>query len=162
MAKDKKQNIAGTVAQLVAPLVETHGLTLWDTRFEKEGSDWFLRVYVDREGGLDMNGCEAFSRDVSALLDERDPIDGGYYLEVGTPGVDAKLVKPHHFEQSIGQIVELRLIRPHDGVRDRTGELVAYDDGVVTIRNEDGTFQYPKADTAYIKLYFDYELERKQ
>mgnify|MGYP000637488583 FL=1 len=83
-----KKNTAAIAEELAAPILEEMGLQLWDVVYEKEGSGWYLRYYVDKEGGIDINSCEAFSRAISDVLDEADPIDGSYTLEVSSPGIE--------------------------------------------------------------------------
>ena len=100
---------AAAVEAIVRPVVEGMGLRLWDVRFEKEGPDWFLRVLIDRDTPLDTDTCEAVSRAIDPLLDEADPIDQSYYLEVGSPGLGRKLTRPEHFAALAGQKCAARL-----------------------------------------------------
>ena len=102
MAKGKNHQPGGAAAvveALVRPTVEGFGLRLWDVRFEKEGPDWFLRVLIDRDEPLDTDTCEAVSRAIDPILDEADPIDQSYYLEVGSPGLGRRLTRPEHYER---------------------------------------------------------------
>ena len=123
----KQQNSGGaakTVETLVRPTVEGMGLRLWDVRFEKEGPDWFLRVLIDRDEPLDTDTCEAVSRAIDPILDEADPIDQSYYLEVGSPGLGRRLTRPEHYEALRGQKCAAHLIRPDEaGRRDLAGIL---------------------------------------
>ena len=98
-----KKNTAAIAEELAAPILEEMGLQLWDVVYEKEGSGWYLRYYVDKEGGIDINSCEAFSRAISDVLDEADPIDGSYTLEVSSPGIERALTRDWHFEALMGQ-----------------------------------------------------------
>ena len=116
-----KKNTAAIAEELAAPILEEMGLQLWDVVYEKEGSGWYLRYYVDKEGGIDINSCEAFSRAISDVLDEADPIDGSYTLEVSSPGIERALTRDWHFEALMGQQLLVRLIRPVEGVRDFIG-----------------------------------------
>lgn len=118
-----KKNTAAIAEELAAPILEEMGLQLWDVVYEKEGSGWYLRYYVDKEGGIDINSCEAFSRAISDVLDEADPIDGSYTLEVSSPGIERALTRDWHFETLMGQQLLVRLIRPVEGVRDFIGTL---------------------------------------
>lgn len=118
-----KKNTAAIAEELAAPILEEMGLQLWDVVYEKEGSGWYLRYYVDKEGGIDINSCEAFSRAISDVLDEADPIDGSYTLEVSSPGIERQLTRDWHFETLMGQQLLVRLIRPVEGVRDFIGTL---------------------------------------
>ena len=102
MAKEKKKSTAAAVDELVRPEVEARGLKLWDVRFEKEGSLWYLRIFIDKDGGVNINDCENVSRRVSDLLDEADPIEQSYILEVSSPGIERDLVKKEHFDAFAG------------------------------------------------------------
>ena len=120
----KQQNSGGaakTVEALVRPTVEGMGLRLWDVRFEKEGPDWFLRVLIDRDAPLDTDTCEAVSRAIDPLLDEADPIEQSYYLEVGSPGLGRRLTRPEHYEALRGQKCAAHLIRPDEAGRRDVG-----------------------------------------
>ncbi|MBC8570433.1 ribosome maturation factor RimP [Oscillospiraceae bacterium NSJ-54] len=135
------------------------GLKLWDVRFEKEGAYWYLRIFIDKEGGVDIDDCERVSRGIDKLLDDADPIAQSYYLEVSSPGVERDLVKNWHFEQFLGHKINVRLIRPVDGCRDYTGELQSLENGVVTMTLENGAaFSFDKAGAAFIRLYDDFEM----
>lgn len=158
MAAGKKPNTVAMATQLAQPIADAMHLTLWDVRFEKEGSSWFLRIFIDKEGGVDIDECETFSRQMSARLDEEDPIDQSYYLEVGSPGVERELVKDWHFRQYIGAGVNVRFIRPVDGQRDFSGELLSYEDGTVTIALDDETsMSFQRAEAAFVRLIDDYD-----
>ncbi|MBE6789064.1 MAG: ribosome maturation factor RimP [Ruminococcaceae bacterium] len=143
-------NTADKVREIVLPVCEEMGLRLWDVTFEKEGADWFLKVLVEKEDGtLDINECEAFSRKIDPLIDEADPIDQSYFLEVGSPGIERKLRTPEHFERFIGSKVCVRLIRPDsEGKRELEGVLSAFDNGAITL---DGK-QVNLSDTAFVRL----------
>ena len=104
------------------------GLRLWDVRFEKEGSGWYLRYFIDKPGGVCIDDCERFSRAVDPLLDEADPIEQSYCLEVSSPGVERELTRPWHFEENLGRPVTARLISPRGGVREFSGTLLRYAD----------------------------------
>ena len=126
--------VTDVVAQLAQPIVEQAGCTLWDVEYVKEAGEWFLRVYIDKEGGVDINDCEAVSRPLSDLLDEADPIQGSYTFEVSSAGLDRPLKKPEHFAACAGQQVDVRFYRPVDGRKEYTGALVGCDgDGNVIV-----------------------------
>lgn len=153
-----KQTTAQYCADLVAPVAEAQGLELWDVRFEKEGSTWYLRFFIDKEGGVDINDCENFSRAIDKIIDEADPIEQSYFLEVSSPGVERELVKPEHFLRYIGHTVNLRLIREKNGVKELRGKLISYIDDVVTIEAEGiGSFDAPKVQIAYVRLNDDFD-----
>lgn len=155
MAKGK--NTVAIVTEAVQPVTDAMGLVLWDVRFEKEGATWFLRLFIDKEGGVDIDDCENFSRTVDKLLDEIDPIDQSYVLEVGSPGIERELRKDWHFQKYLGELVTVRFIRPIEQQRDFTGTLTAYKDDEITILLDDELeMQVPLAETAYVRLYDDY------
>ena len=131
------------------PVVQAHGCSLWDVEYVKEAGEWFLRVYIDREGGVCIDDCEAVSRPLSDALDEADPIAGSYTFEVSSAGLDRPLKKPEHFEQSMGRQVDVKFYRPVDGRKERTGVLEGYENGDVTV---DGV-RYPKQDIAQVRLH---------
>ena len=128
MAKQSGGNTAQRVEALVRPVVEGMGLRLWDVVFEKEGPDWYLRVLIDKDGTMDTDTCAEVSHALDPILDEADPIDQSYYLEVGSPGLGRKLTRPEHYEQLKGQKIRAKLIRPNaDGVRELAGILTGRD-----------------------------------
>ena len=147
-----KKNTAAIAEELAAPILEEMGLQLWDVVYEKEGSGWYLRYYVDKEGGIDINSCEAFSRAISDVLDEADPIDGSYTLEVSSPGIERQLTRDWHFETLMGQQLLVRLIRPVEGVRDFIGTLTDYRDGTLTLLLDEKTVRihHDKHHAAYV------------
>ena len=114
------------VAALAAPIAEQNGCTLWDVEYVREAGQWFLRVYIDKPEGISINDCEAVSRPLSDALDEADPIEGSYVLEVSSAGADRPLKKPAHFQQFLGAEVDVRLYRPLDGRKEYTGVLKGY------------------------------------
>ena len=132
-----KKNTVALVEELAAPIAESLGLRIWDVRYLKEGSQWFLRIYIDKDGGVNINDCEAMSRAIDKPLDELDPIEGEYILEVSSPGIERELIRDRHFEAFIGADVMVRMIRPIEGVgKEFKGVLTAYDNGEVTITDE--------------------------
>ena len=155
MANSKGKNTVNAVEELAAPIAAGLGLRIWDVRYLKEGSQWFLRVFIDKDGGVDINDCEAMSRALDEPLDRLDPIDGEYILEVSSPGIERELVRPEHFEQFIGADIMVKMIRPIEGIgKEFKGVLTAYDDGEVTVTDHSGenTVTINKKETAYIKL----------
>ena len=144
--------VTDVVAALALPIVEQAGCTLWDVEYVKEAGEWFLRVYIDRAGGVDIGCCESVSRPLSDALDDADPIQGSYTFEVSSAGLDRVLRKPDHFQQCLGQKVELKLYRPVDGGKTRTGILTGYEDGAVSI---DGV-RFDKKDVAQVRLYVEF------
>lgn len=155
---NKKGNTVETVTALVQPIVEDMGLSLWDVRFLKEGAEWYLRIYIDKDSGVTIDDCENVTRAIDAPLDELDPIEQNYILEVSSPGIERELVKPAHFDAFLGAKIMLRLIRPDDsGQRDYHGTLTAHDKDTITMMTDGTQRVINKKDTVYIKLD-DFEL----
>lgn len=156
MAKNKKTGTASVVWELVEPIVNGFELKLWDVRYVKEGAQWFLRVFIDKEDGLvDITDCEKVSRAIDKPLDELDPITDNYILEVSSPGVERELILDSHFEQFIGSDIMVKMIRPVEGIgKEFKGVLKAYSDSQVTIEDHSGENEITisKKDAAYIKL----------
>ena len=144
--------VTDVVAQLAAPVVEQAGCSLWDVEYVKEAGEWFLRVYIDKEGGVSIEDCEAVSRPLSDKLDELDPIEGSYTLEVSSAGADRPLKKPEHFAQFMGAEVEVRLYRALDGAKDWIGALAGYSDGAVSLDTLGGRKEFAKKDVAQVRL----------
>ncbi|MBE6955860.1 MAG: ribosome maturation factor RimP [Ruminococcaceae bacterium] len=146
--------VTDLTAQLAQPLVEQAGCTLWDVEYVKEAGSWFLRIYIDKEGGVSIEDCEAVSRPLSDKLDEVDPIEGSYTLEVSSAGADRVLKKPEQFLQFIGTEVEVKLYRPRDGRKEHVGILNAYDrDGSVTLDVAGTPTTFEKKELAQVRLY---------
>ena len=149
----KGGNTVQTVTALAEPIAAQLGVSLWDVRFLKEGATWFLRIFIDRDGGVSIDDCVEFTHAINPVLDEADPIEQAYCLEVSSPGIERELTRDAHFEKFRGAPVKLRTIRPLDGVRDFSGVLEDYTDGMVTLRFPDGSgLTVAKKETAFIKL----------
>lgn len=118
---------AERVYALIKETVEAQGVELWDVRFLKEGASWYLRVFIDKEEGITIDDCTDVSHAIDPVIDEADPIDKSYYLEVCSPGIERELTRPEHFEKMIGQIVKLKLYKAIDGVKEFKGELLSFD-----------------------------------
>ncbi len=131
-----KQKITDIVAELAQPVVELADCELVDVVYEKEGSDWFLRVYIDKPGGVTLDDCEKISRPLNEILDEKDPIPQAYYLEVSSPGLERQLKKPRDFERALGNLVEIKLYKAVDNRKRYEGELISYDGNVLAIKTE--------------------------
>ena len=145
--------LTDTVAALALPAVEGAGCTLWDVEYVKEAGSWFLRVYIDKEGGVSIDDCEAVSRPLSDLLDQADPIEGSYTFEVSSAGADRALKKPEHFQQFLGQEVEVKLYRPREGRKEFVGVLKSYEEGDVTLEAGGETVSFGKQEIALVRLY---------
>ena len=152
------KKITELTAELAAPAIAEQGCTLWDVEYVKEAGTWYLRILIDKEGGGDMLDCEAISRKVSDLLDEADPIEGSYTLEVGSAGAERALKRPADFARFMGSPVLVKLYRNLDGRKEFAGTLAAYDeqsgDVTVTVGKSDMTF--PKKDMALVRLRVEF------
>ena len=142
--------VTDLTANLAAPIAEQQGCTLWDVEYVKEAGTWILRVYIDKEGGVSINDCEAVSRPLSDKLDEVDPIEGSYTLEVSSAGADRVLKKPDHFAAFLGSEVEVCLYRPIEGRKEYVGVLAGYENGNVTL---EGGLCFEKKDVAQVRLH---------
>ena len=145
--------VTDTIAALAAPVVEAAGCTLWDVEYVKEAGQWFLRLYIDKEGGISIEDCEAVSRPMSDLLDEADPIEGSYVFEVSSAGADRVLKTPEHFEQFMNTEVEVKLYRPREGRKEFVGLLKSYADGGVVIDMNGQSAEFTKQEIALVRLY---------
>ncbi len=145
--------VTDTVAQLALPFVQEAGCSLWDVEYVKEAGSWFLRIYIDKEEGVSIEDCEAVSRPLSDALDEADPIEGSYVLEVSSAGADRVLKKEEHFQQFVGAEVEVRLYRPREGKKEFVGDLVSWEDGSVTLTMADEQVLFEKKEVAQVRLY---------
>lgn len=134
-----KNQIIKTVWDLTQPITDELGLTLWDVLFLKEGATWSLRIIIDREGGVDMDACEAVSRALDPKLDEADPIAQSYVLEVWSAGYDRELVRDFHFTSSIGMQVTIGLFTAMDGEKEPVMTLKEYGGKTITCTDKDGT-----------------------
>ncbi len=161
MAKTSGGSTAKKVETLVRPVVEGMGLRLWDVVFEKEGPDWFLRVLIDKTDGsyMDTDTCAEVSHAIDPILDEEDPIDQSYYLEVGSPGVGRKLTRPEHYTLLAGQKVAVKLFRPDEaGNKEYTGLLQGRDNGTLTLETENGPVQLESKAVSTVRLCDDENL----
>lgn len=149
----KDGSTVAIVRSIAQPIAESLGLSLWDIRFVKEGAGWYLRFFIDKDGGVSLDDCVDFSHAIDKPLDEADPIEQNYFLEVSSPGLERDLVKDFHFAAVIGQRIKLRLIRPKDNKRNFAGILEDYTAGTLTVRLEDNTvLTIDKKETSTIKL----------
>lgn len=151
----EKKNTAAMVYDLAKPIADELGLYLWDVRFEKEGSSWFLRVIIDSEEGITFTECENMSRPLSDLLDEKDFIEQSYYLEVSSPGLMRELRREDHFLACMGEEVLVKLIRPFEGQREFVGILTGFDHGTFTIEVEEGEYTFTLQECSFVKLNDD-------
>ena len=144
------------VSRLAEPVVQAHGCQLWDVEYVREGDQRFLRLYLDKEGGVDINDCEAVSRAMDPLLDEADPIAESYHFEVCSAGLERVLKRPGDFEQFLGSPVLVKLFKPRDGQKEYPGVLAGYQDGSVTITTPAGPITFEKQEVALVRLRVEF------
>ena len=145
------------VAAFAEPIVKEHGCELWDVDYVREGSEYFLRLYIDKDGGVNIQDCETVSRALSDQLDAEDYIEDAYILEVSSPGLGRTLKKEKHLSKSIGMEVELKTFKPVNGSKDFEGVLKAFDNDTLTLTVEDDQdLVFQRKDIAVIKLALDF------
>ncbi len=142
--------------KLLQPIAEAGGVSIYDIEYVKEGSDYYLRAYIDKPEGVNIQDCENVSRRLSDALDREDFIPEAYILEVSSPGLGRALKKDKHLQTAIGQDVEIKLFKPVDKCRDFSGVLESFDAEQVTIRNGDTPMTLKRADIAVIRLAIDF------
>ncbi|NTV89986.1 MAG: ribosome maturation factor RimP [Clostridiales bacterium] len=147
-----KKRIEDVVAELAAPIVERLGFELVDVEFLKEGSNWYLRIYIDKPGGIAIDDCQAVSEEMSDKLDETDPIKQSYILEVSSPGLERPLKKDSDFEKYKGEEVEVKLFQPFEGKKIYSGELLGLKGTKICIKTVKGAeIEFERADAATVK-----------
>ncbi len=145
--------ITDLVRDFSEPVVKELGCEIWDVEYLKEAGEWYLRVYIDKEGGVSINDCVAVTRALDPILDEKDPIPESYTFEVCSAGLERQLKRPSDFERFMGSPVTVKLYRAVGGSRELLGTLAGYSDGDVTVTGKNGDeTTVPKSDIAAVKL----------
>ena len=145
--------ITDTVWALAEPVVKAAGCELWDVEYVREAGAWFLRVYIDKESGVSIDDCEAVSRSLDPILDEKDPIPGSYTFEVSSAGAERSLKRPGDFQRFIGHLVEVRLYKGRNGVKEFVGKLSGYDEtGAVSVDMGGTEYKFEKNEIANVRL----------
>ena len=148
--------ITDQVAAFARPIVEQHGCSLWDVEYVREGSDYILRLCIDKEGGVDISDCEAISRAVDPILDERDPIPGSYQFEVCSAGLERALKRPEDFQRFLGSPITVKLYRPVGGLKEIPAVLRGYEDGKLTVEAGKETITFEKSQVALVRLRVEF------
>ena len=148
--------VTDIVTQIAQPVVEAHGCQLWDVEYVREGDQRFLRLYLDKEGGVDITDCEAISRAVDPLLDEADPIAESYHFEVCSAGLERALKRPSDFERFMGSAITVKLYRPRNGLKEIPCILTGYEDGKVTVEAGKETITFEKSQVALVRLRVEF------
>ena len=138
------------------PIVEANGCSLWDVEYVREGSERFLRLYIDKDGGVDITDCEKIHRAVDPVLDEKDPIAESYHFEVCSAGLERALKRPSDFEEFMGSLIMVKLYRPKNGVKEIPGILRGYEDGRVTVETSGETITLEKSEVALVRLRVEF------
>ncbi len=152
----KKDLYESKTEELVTPLIEQNNFELVDIEYVKEGSNWYLRVYIDKPGGINVDDCELISRALSDKLDEEDFIDDAYILEVSSPGLGRPLKKDKDFERSLGEDVEIKLYKMKDGTKDYRGFLKSYNKEEIVIEDNDEEITFKRSEIALVRLALDF------
>lgn len=148
--------ITEQVWQFAEPLVQAQGCSLWDVEYVREGGEWFLRLYIDKDGGVDIDDCEAVSRAVDPVLDEKDPIPESYRFEVCSAGLERVLKRPSDFERFLGEPVLVKLYRPKNGQKEFPGVLKGYAGSAVTIDMNGTELTFEKPEVALVRLRVEF------
>ena len=144
------------VAKIAEPVVRANGCELWDVEYVREGDQRFLRLYLDKEGGVDINDCETISRAVDPHLDEADPIAESYHFEVCSAGLERALKRPSDFERFMGSAITVKLYRPYYGMKEIPAGLRGYEDGKVTVEAGKETITFEKSQVALVRLRVEF------
>lgn len=157
----KRETYESKTEQLLSPIAEKYGVEIYDVEYVKEGKDWYLRAYIDKSEGVNINDCENVSRALSDALDEEDFIPDAYILEVSSPGLGRALKKDRHLEKSLGAEVEIKTYKPIDGQKEFAGNLKAFDADTVTIAGSDDNGAdteriFQRKEIAQIRLALDF------
>jgi len=147
------------IVALVTPLAQRVALELgyfvWDVDYVKEGTEWFLRIDIDKEGGVDIEDCEKFSRVIDPLLDEENPIEDQYTLRISSPGIEREIKNDFHLESCLGETVQVRLYAPLNGFKEYVGKLVSYTSEAVTLE-VDEIVEIPRKSIGKMNIYFEF------
>lgn len=152
----KNTEIVARTEELVRPIIEENHFELVDVEYVKEGANWYLRIYADKEGGINIDDCVLISRALEVRLDEEDFIKDAYILEVSSPGLGRPLKKDRDFERNLGKAVEVKLYRALEGRKEYEGILKAYDRDTVLVASEDGEYTFSRKDIAVIRQAIEF------
>ncbi len=150
----RKESYEAKTEQLIQPLIDAENFELVDVEFVKEGSDWYLRVYIDKEGGITVDDCEKISRQFNEILDREEYITQQYIFEVSSPGLTRPLKKEKDYKRSVGKLIDIKLYKPVDKQKEFTGVLKSYDDDTVTIEADEKDMIFDRTNLAMIRLAF--------
>lgn len=153
----KREIYEARFEKLLLPVAEENGVEIYDVEYVKEGSDWYLRAYIDKEGGVTIEDCEKVSRAVSDIMDKEDFIEDAYILEISSPGLGRALKKDKHLARSIGEEVEVKTYKPIEKQKEFAGVLKAFDEESITIETKEAvSMKFARSDVALIRLALDF------
>ena len=148
--------VTDLVTQLAQPVVESFGCELWDVEYVREGSERFLRLYIDKDGGIDIEDCEKIHRAMDPILDEKDPIAESYHFEVCSAGLERALKRQSDFERFMGSPITVKLYRPRNGLKEIPCVLRGYEDGAITVEAGKETITFAKSEVALVRLRVEF------
>ena len=148
--------ITDQVTEFAKPVVESFGCKLWDVEYVREGSERYLRIYIDKDGGVDIDDCEKIHRAIDPILAEKDPISECYHFEVSSAGLERALKRPGDFEQFMGSAVLVKLYRPRNGLKEIPGFLRGYEDGKITVEAGKESITFQKSEVALVRLRVEF------
>lgn len=150
-------NIEERVTKLITPIIEKIGYELYDVQYDKEGKNYFLRIYIDQEKGIDLNDCEKVNNAINDILDEENYIKEQYFLEVSSPGIERILRKDKHLEKNIGQEINIKLFKKDEtGNKEYIGNLIGYDDNYIQIKQQDNEIKIERKNISQIKTVYNW------
>ena len=149
------KGIVAQVTPLAQRVADELGYSVWDVDYVKEGTEWFLRIDIDKDGGVDIEDCEKFSRTIDPLLDEENPIEDQYTLQISSPGIEREIKNDFHLESCLGETVQVRLYAPLNGFKEYVGKLVSYTSEAVTLE-VDEIVEIPRKSIGKMNIYFEF------
>lgn len=148
-------NIEEKVTSLIEPIIEKIGYELYDVEYNKEGKNYFLRIYIDQEKGIDLNDCEKVNNAITDILDEKNYIKEQYFLEVSSPGIERILRKDKHLEKSIGEEINIKLFKKDErGNKEYIGNLIGYDENYIQIKQDNDDIKIERKNISQIKTVY--------
>ncbi len=151
----RREEIEKRFEEILKPIADKAGVSIYDVEYVKEAGEYYLRAYIDKDGGVSIDDCETVSRALDKPLDDADMIEEAYTLEVSSPGLTRRLTKDRHLEKSLGLTVDIKLFKPLEGEKEWTGELESYTDKSVTVKTEEKTMEFAREDLADMRLHIE-------
>lgn len=152
-------NIEEKIENRISPIIEEIGYSLYDVQYAKEGKDYFLRIFIEKDNGdIDLDDCEKVNNAITDVLDEEDYIKEQYFLEVSSTGVEKMIRKERHLEENIGNIITVKLFKPVDGSKEFVGKLISFDNNILTIEIDDLNLELERKNISLIKKYYDWNI----